>query len=409
MHRRTFLGLAGALATAGLAGFPARPAGAQADRALWWSPKPLELQRPVVLEWRYLAGRLSLDGAEIGIVVSVASYNEVRNPLTGQVLQQPRYELLVARQEFASGAHVSRVYSRPNTTPSYAAGVYSFAAGGAAATWGLAADGTYSLSVSSPELSLGGLTLRPLTPLVPEGGDGETTVAKFGPALVNSDYYNDWVAIERGGQLVGYGRLDIQTLRPTGIAAPTGFSHHWFALAARAGADEVLLSAYQLVSEQTYWYCTLGRRAPGGQWSVTPLSWESAGVAHPLAVQILAWQPQRNQDGSVSAPARRTGQRWRVTLGRAAPGDVLDLDLPVQPGQFLQGARIQGVIAGQAMQEAIGTTAAGLVAGVPLSDVRFTVAESTFSEPGEPLAPLPPPTYPPPANRPTIYLPLTRA
>lgn len=389
MRRRTFLSLMGALAAAGAAGLPARPAAAQADRATWWRPQPLTHLRPVVLEWRYLAARVTLGGADIGVVVSVASYNEVPNPFPPPaVLQQPRYELLVARQEFdGAQRHVSTVYAKPNSTPSFSANTYSFAEGPASASWELRDDGTYGLSVATPELTLADLTLRPLTPLVPEGGDGEITVAQFSPALVNSDYYNDWVAVEQAGQVIGYGRLDMQTLRPTTIARPTAFSHHWFALAGRAGADEIWLSAYELVSEQTYWHCTLGRRAPGGAWSVDHLSHATAGVAHPLRVQILDWQPQLGQDGRPVTPARRTGRRWRVSLGRNAPGDTLDLDLAVLPGQFLQGARISGVITGQAMQESLGTDARGLVGGAGLADVRFTVAESTFSEPGEPPVP----------------------
>jgi hypothetical protein len=379
MRRRQFLGLMAALAAAGAAA-PAvlRLGYAQATRERWWPPQPFNLpQSPVVLEWRYLAGRITEGGADYGFVVSVASYNAV------PPFQLPRYELLVARQGLSDGAdHASRVYVQPNTTPAFDANTYRFDYQEADVTWALGGDGVYSLSVSSPELSLGSLTLHPVSDLIAEGGDGDLPIAAFGSALVNSDYYNDWVVIKRAGEPIGYGRLDIQTLRPTIFTPPTGFSHHWFAVAGRrADGEEVWLSAYELISEQTFWYYTLGRRAPGGEWRVESLSYASPGVAHPLTVEIRAWQPQLRQDGTPTDPPKRTGVRWRVRLGRAAPGDVLDLDLPVLPGQFLQGARISGVIVAEAMQEAVGTTLDGSVGGAALAEVYFTLAESTYSEP----------------------------
>lgn len=319
MRRRQFLGLLAALAAGAAGSSTTHRAIAQAERNRWWSPQPFALDAPVVLEWRYLAGRLIVGGEPIGFVLSVASFN-----------------------------------------------------------------GTYSLSVSSPELSLSDLALRPQTPFVAEDNAGSLTVARFGSALVNSDYHNDWVAVEQSGEVIGYARLDLQTLRPTGIATPTGFQHHWFAVAGQAGADQIWLSAYELVSEATYWYMTLGRLRPGGDWSVEQFSGSSPGVAYPLRVSILDWQPHPDRDGAVSTPARRAGKRWRISAGRAAPGDILNLDLEVLPGQFLQGARISGVITGEAMQEAVGTTARGLVGGAPLGNLRFILAESTYSEPGEP-------------------------
>lgn len=366
-----------ALAAAGAAGAAApRPGYAQTTRERWWPPQPFDFLRRVVLEWRYLAGRITEGAEDYGFVVSLASYNAV------PTIQTAHYDLLVARQDLIGDqGHVSQIYTQPNTTPNFSANVYRFASQGADVTWALGSDGAYSLSVSSPKLTLGDVTLRPISALIAEGGDGDLPIAKFGAAFVNSDYYNDWLVIERAGQAIGYARLDIQTLRPTTLAEPTGFSHHWFAVAARlADGEEVWLSAYKLISEQTYWYCTLGRRAPAGTWSVESLSYESAAVAHPLEVEIIEWQPQLRQDGTPTEPKRRTGRRWRVRLGRTTPGDLLDLELEVRPGQFLQGARISGVITADAMQESVGKVLSGSVSGVAITEAYFTVAESTYSE-----------------------------
>jgi hypothetical protein len=378
MRRRTFLGLLSALATLPAALPAARQALAQSDRLTWWdraAPAPLPPEI-VVLEWRYLAGRITADEEDFGFVVSLAEYYPPLN--TTQFPPQ----LLVMRQDLAGDAgHATSAY--PSTavydTPS---ATYTYTATGgaaAAASWRLdEAAQRYELSVSSPELSLGDLTLESVGALIPEAGTGEIVTAQFDGATIFSDYHADWVTIRREGAIIGYGRLDMQTIRPGGLPQSSNFFHHWFTLAAEASGEPVWVSAWRIESNVSSWVVTVAR-GEGASWRVESVTEATAGIAFPLQVTLLDYQPQPVPPG---APARRTGRRWRLSAGVAAPGDLIDLEIAVPPGQFISGARVAaGFGALGAMQEAIAAEANGTVGGAPLESVRFAVAESTFSEP----------------------------
>lgn len=400
MRRREFLGLMAALAGAGAGalGMPAAPMAAQVDRLRWWAPYPLVGPDGEVmgLEWRYLAGLISDAGKPTGFVVSLVTYSNI------PFVQAGRYELLVMREDLTGAEpHRTRTYQGALTYDAATAS-YSFSGpDSSSASWRLdSAAGSYSLSVSTAELTLQGLTLLPAGPMIAESGDGVITDATFSGVEVFSDYYADWVAFQRAGETIGYGRFDIQNLKTRGLARPTGFSHHWFGIAAEAAGQPVWVSAWRLVSEKTYWVVTVARGS-GATWTVESFTEASPGFAHPLAVEILEWQPQPVPAGEA---ARRTGRRWRVTAGRLLPGDLLDLDISVPPGQFIGDLRVAaGVTSTSRMQEAITGTAAGSVAGAAFGNLRFAVAESTYSEldPGQqptpsPTTPTPSPTTPTP-------------
>lgn len=374
MHRRQFLGLLAALAAAGAAGGDAvRRVAAQTDRSLWWSPAPGGTLPPnrVVLEWRYLAGRISEAGQDVGFVVSLADFN-------APFVDPP--QLLVMREDLAGATpHRAQVYPG-SLTYDAASATYRFAAssGAAAATWRFdSASQRYTLSVVSPELELGELTLIPQGALIPEAGTGQITTATFGGVDIFSDYYADWVTISRGGANLGVGRLDMQSIRPAAFTLPTGFSHHWFAVAAESEGAPVWLSAWRLVSERSFWVVTIARNS-GASWSVESFTERTPDIAYPLSVEVRDWQPQPVADGE---PPRRTGRRWLLSAGRSAPGDLLNLVVSVAPGQFISGARVgAGLTTTPLMQEAVGNTASGSLQGVALGPVRLVVAESTFSE-----------------------------
>lgn len=382
MRRRQFLGLLATSVAAG-AGWTAgrRSARAAVERSTWWRPAPGNTLPPnrVVLEWRYLAGRITAGAEDFGFVVSLAAFNSPLN-------DPP--QLLVKRQDFSgAGEHRSRVYTGFLAYESVTAS-YTFVAtdGAATVTWRYdAANQTYTLNLVSPEVTLANMTLVPQGDLIPEGGGGEIAIATFGSVDVRSDYYADWVAIRQGNTDVGTGRLDMQTIRPTGFVLPTGFSHHWFALAAEVSGAPVWISAWRLVSDRAFWAVTIARGS-GATWNVEAFTETSTGVAYPLTVELLTRQ---QQPVPIGMPPRRTGRRWRLTAGRNAPGDVLDVTPGVPEGQFITGARVSSSLAmAPLMQEAIGDEFRGVVQGQPLNRPRLIVAESTFSEPANTWLPL---------------------
>lgn len=403
MRRRQFLGLMAALAAAGAAApaatRPARAAGP--DRLTWWDPatNPSAPATYVALEWRYLAGRITTDTEDFGFVVSLADYNPLILPAPLPSPVNWNYqELLVMRQDFTGdGAHATRTYRAGITGGglSYdaATATYSFQDPdnpGVGASWRFDnATQTYTLSVATPELTLGNLLLTPAGPLIPEGGTGTVEsgeiVVNDLPVKVSSDYYADWVAVSAGGEQVGYARLDMQTLKPSfGQGGATSFSHHWFCLACTLADDTpAWVSAWQIVSGATpVWAVTIAT-GRGATWRVSSATGDSdppfAGV-QPLAIQILDWQGVPDTD-----PARRTGKRWRLFHGVGALGDALDLELSVPEGQFVAGARIS-TETGVAMQESAGIAASGRVGGKAIKSVEFVMAESTYNEP-EPSGP----------------------
>lgn len=389
MRRRTFLGLLGALAAAPAARHAA--AAGPIDRLTWWDPAPTRTQLGefVALEWRYLAGRVATGGADFGFVVSLADYNP-NEPF----ISTDRQELLVMREDLTGAqAHATATYAG---TLSYSAATatYSFVADASptiTASWRLdTAAQRYTLSVASPALTLSGLQIAPVGALIPEGGTG---VVKSGsltipgipaPFEALSDYYADWATLSLGGSPVGVGRLDMQTIRPAlGGAGGTGFSHHWFALAATLqDATRAWVSGWQIVTgATTAWGVTVARGAGAG-WSVASVGSDRGfSGAEPLGVDILAYQAVPGQ----SQPAR-TGRRWRLRAGQAAASDLIDLDIAVAPGQFIQGARVSAAT-NIPMQESVGAAARGLIGGAAIATAQLAIVESTFSEPGVAAAP----------------------
>jgi hypothetical protein len=430
MHRRHFLSLIGGLAGAALLARSRFGATgvmyAQADdRTVWWPPQPFDFARRVVLEWRYLAGRYTGNGEDFGFVCSLVDYKEVRNPLNNEVLQAARQELIVMREDFTgAGSHATRTYSG---TLAYnpATRTYTFTTPDAPAVTAIfafdVATTSYALNLASPELTLADVTLRPAGNLIPEGGDGDITSGNLGTATVLSDYYADWLTIEQDGAQVGLARLDMQTIRPQGVPdAFSGFSHHWFALAGTlSDCTPVWISAWQIISGgETVWTVTVARGREAS-WSVASYTEETANMAEPLAIDILAWQPQPVNPSDPTAPARRTGKAWRLRAGTDAAGDLIDLNLAVPPGQFIESIRVSNSREAQ-MQEAAGAVASGVVGGATLQQVTFLLAESTYAEvdPDPTAAPTPdapivsppaaPDCEPEPEPEVRVYVPLIR-
>lgn len=396
MDRRTFLTLIGGGGLAAGAAWLLRPqplappptVSAQGiDRLDWW---PLTTTfPPVALEWRYLAGRITTEGDDLGFIVSISNFNEILNPNPAlPPLQAARSEMLVMREDVTgSDPHATESYVGSLIyTPGTAAATYSFngtneennTVGTATLAW-QSGNNVYTLSFISPVLSLNNLTLRPLGDLIPEGGDGNIPIAQFAIGGVTSRYHADWVTIEQNGEPVGHGRLDIQDVRPTGPS--TGFSHHWFAVVTQIGSAEVRVSFWELIStatNTTYWVVTIAR-LEGSTWTVTSYT-EESDVSHMLDVQILEWQ---NQPGvPANQPARRTGRRWRVRMGQTNPGDVIDLTIGVAEGQFIDNGRVANQSTGitYPMQEAVSLDASGTVNGATIGTVHLAVAESTYNE-----------------------------
>lgn len=383
MRRRQLIGLMAALAAAEAAA-PAIRRLAAVDRLTWWdqaalSPNPLDDPKQgkfVAVEWRYLAGRVTRRDEDFGYIVSITDHNPLE-PFVGADYQ----ELIVMRQGLTGAqAHSTRTY---RGALSYSGATYSFVPEGGSspiASWSLdTAAQRYTLSVSTPELTLTNLLLTPQGTLIPEGGDGEVIsgniIVSDVPIQVRSDYYADWVAVSSGGTLLGLARLDMQTIRPTLGSGGGAFSHHWFCLACTLADDTpAWVTAWRIVSGASATWCVTVATGRDATWSVASTTDEQFAGAQPLSVEILDWQSIPG-----TSPTRRTGSRWRIQQGQAAAGDTLDLAIAVPPGQFIQNAR-SSTATSISMQEAVGTSASGRVGGKTITSVAFAVAESTYSE-----------------------------
>jgi hypothetical protein len=374
MNRRTFLTLARSIAVGAAVpiAWPSSLGAAPIDRTSKWQPNPTD-----VVQWRYAAGRITDSGEDYGFIVSIS---ETKVPPQSQ-------ELLVERQDF-TGNQAFKATSYPGTyIYNSSSRTYTFQAspGQASATWQWD-DGAqvYRLSVSSPELSLSNVVLRPQGDVIPEGGDGIIGVGERLGIQVGSDYHADWAAIEIGGVQKGFARVDMQGLYPVFQAAAiepaqTGndYDHHWFAVAGQSDGKPVWISAWRIETENgPFWDVTIAQGSHGTAhpWSVSSTTEESTAVA-PLAVSVLASQPLGSLDPSLSELS--TGQRWRITAGVLQPGDLIDLDIAVPPGQFVTDARLGAAGDLLWIEEAVGVVAAGTVAGKPLTNVTLAVAETT--------------------------------
>jgi hypothetical protein len=373
MKRRTFLTVVGGVAawSAATIVLPGpRSAAAAIDRKAKWAPNN------DVVQWRYAAGRIT-DGAEdFGFIVSIS---EAKFPSQSQ-------ELLVERQDF-TGNQAFKAKSYPGMyTYNSSSGTYTFQSSPAlaSATWQW--DDTnkiYNLNLTSPELSLSNVVLRPQGDLIPEGGDGDIRVGERLGIQVGSDYHADWTVIEIGGVQKGVARVDMQGLYPAFQAAATAlaqtgtdYDHHWFAVAGQRGGEPVWISAWRIETQNgPLWDVTIARGGGGSYSSVPSSTTEESGVAYPLTVQLLAWQPLGTVDPALSDLS--TGQRWRITAGVSQPGDLIDLDITVPPGQFVTGARLGAAGGLSWMEEAVGVVAVGTVAEQALSNVTLAVAETT--------------------------------
>jgi hypothetical protein len=332
----------------------------------------------VLLEWRYLAGRISDTTRDFGFVVSLVEYKNI--PL----LQAGRRELIVMRQDFKTGAHQTRTYVG---SLSYNVGTQTFsftcteAGVSATATWSLNAD-VYTLSLATSELTLSDVTLTPAGAMIPEGGAGTVSIGDLGGLKVGSDYYADWVRISEGAAQVGYARLDIQTITPQSVTVPdpaAKLTHHWFALAGELSGQPVWVSAWRMVNDTSLsWGLTIAR-GTGASWQVE--SYTGAGdtpdLAHPLEVLVLDWQAVPDSD-----PALRTGRRWSIRAGKTDPDDLINAIIDVPVGQFIKDARVLNVSSrGSQMVEAVGTAGASTVFTDALTAVFFSIGETTYSEP----------------------------
>ncbi len=378
INRRTFLALVGGAAAWSVA----RP-------ALSWRQRPVAIDRTpiwrpstsIAVEWRYAAGRITEQPQDYGFVVSMTD-----------VRFEGTQELLVQRQDFSgAGAYASKSYPGTLTYTSSSA-TYTFrdAQAQTLATWQWdQAALVYRLTVMTPELTLQQAVLVPQGDLIAEGGDGTIDVGTVAGIRVASEYYADWAVIELSDKAVGVARVDMQDLRPgTAFGAgvdgrsPSGrdaaapaqtigdYDHHWFALAGELEGAPVWVSAWRIETPAgPRWNVTIATSSPS--WLATSFTEESAAVA-PLAVQVLAWQ---ELPPAAALVGRSTGAAWRLTAGTEQPGDLIDIECAVPPGQFSSSGRQSGIGSATVIEEAVGTLATGTVQGKPLANVTLVVAE----------------------------------
>jgi hypothetical protein len=353
------------------------PALAAIDRTSKWKPSARSL---LAAEWRYVAGRITDSDRDYGFVVALM---DIKFP-------QPTQELLVERQNLrGDGAFFTNSYTG---TLEYdtASATYTFQAAlsqvSAVLQWDDQAH-LYWLTIMSPELTLVNIVLRPPGDLIPEGGDGTIGVGQVNGVQVGSDYFADWAVVEIADVPKGFARIDMQGLYPAlttlgsaGTSAAPGqaqadYDHHWFAVAGQLAGQPVWISAWRIEgSSGPLWDVTVAR-ASGVNWQVTSTTEQSVAVA-PLMVYPLAYQALPPSAGPAFGAAR-AGTRWRLSAGVAKPGDLIDLEIIVPPGQFPDGARF-GLAAGLSwVEEAVGVTASGTVGGQTLNNVTLAVAEST--------------------------------
>lgn len=384
LNRRQFIHAIGAATLAavashtipGIAGLSA-----QTVRLDKWQPNLSNL-----IEWRYLAGRLTDATQDFGFILSVSF---IRLP------GSERQELLVQRQDFSgSGVFVGNTYSG---TLSYnaATSTYTFLDETAVASVTWAWDETaqqYQITANTPELTLDGLVLQPQGTLIPEGGDGLINVGRAQGIPVISNYDADWVAISQNGLEKGVGRLDMQGLRPSFLqkfdlsnqfngpdiqntnrrdVEPSGYDHDWFAVAAElADGTAVWISTWRIEDDISgpYWTTTIATGS-GQSWQIaTSLTEENSQT--PLNVVEQAYQPLPPSTG---AEHLRVGRVWRIQ----APNNALDITVGVISGQLTISPRHAGLLGQAFMVEAVGTEASGTVNGVPIVSTKLAVAEST--------------------------------
>ena len=384
MRRRTFLKAAAALAAVTQLQPGARSLLASGPtRSQHWP-----WQSGDVLQWRYLAGRMTLAGQDTGIIVSISRRLNSNFSYS--------YDLLVERQALPSGTFAAKTYSGTTSYDATSA-TYSFANSDSSATaswqYDAAADG-YKLSVTTAELTLTNLTLTPQSDLIPEGG-GTISVGKFYDVRFSSDYHADWVAVSSAGTPIGSARLDMQGVFPAEFNSPdlsqNDYDHHWFAIDAVQAGQPVRVSCWRIeTADAPVWCVTVAQ--PG----VATVSYTSDSPAvQPLTVTPLTFQPQPSPSTLV------TGSTWHISCGIVANGDLLDLVVGngIPLGQFAP-ARQSSVSGTNYLLESIGAGVRGTVRRRPLTSHAFVVAESSVELPADT-----PPVAPPSLVTTAVYLP----
>ena len=360
LSRRNFLKLS-SLAALGYMTDKFVPAlASQSDRLTEWAPN--SLASGTAVEWRYVAGRIVDSGEDYGFI---ASLSDLRVLGTQQ--------LLVERKNFIGDDNFTENKYDGKLTYNAGTHTYTFEADSQIlAMWQW--DDTnqfYRLTVTTTELTLTDVVLKPQGDLIAEGGDGDIRVGQFQNISVGSDYHADWTIIELGGQPKGVARVDMQGLRPISFESTSvsDYDHHWFVVAAELANDQsVWISAWRIEDANgPYWVVTIASGS-GTEWKIErSLTQETS--TEPLTVEILAWQAiPLPQDKS------ETGYQWHIVGPN--PAD-LDIVITVPTGQFTTGAPLQGVGGPSIMQEAIGLDVTGTILGQTISNVSLAVAEST--------------------------------
>lgn len=346
------------------------------------------------IQWRYLAGRITRENEDFGFVVSLAE-----NKVPGFESQ----ELLVQRQNFTEEENFVGTTYKGQLTYDENTATYTFVneQGQELARWQWQENTqTYQIQVQTEELALFSLELQPQGSLIPEGGDGEICVGHLGTEKVLSTYHADWTEIKTNGATVGVARLDMQDLRlasgvenvgdwvkkwsrrklqgdesvPVAEAGPKpDYDHHWFSLAVtlKTGA-KVYLSCWRIEDEVTgspFWDVTIATKQDE-QWLVH--SWtEENIVSNPLEITTTFWQPVPDSESKES-----TGCGWHLKAGESEVGDLIDLEVDIPEGQFIQG-EISPRGLQSWMEEGIGTDAKGTILGIEIESVQVVAAEST--------------------------------
>ncbi len=400
LSRREFLALSGSVVTWYLTEqtFPRlRQRNLAAERLTEWPPNLSDL-----VEWRFVAGRIVEGAQDFGFVISISS---IRVP--GSTSQ----ELFVQRQDFSNQQeYASQTYAGTLTyEPISATYTFQDETNQELITWQW--DETaqvYHLTLTTAELTLTNLVLRPQGELIPEGGDGQILVGRFQGILIASDYHADWTEIEIDGQVKGTARLDIQGLRPS-LTSSTArqksshwlkerdyssrtvqqevpitkarsanekndddYDHHWFALAVELeDGSSAWISGWRIEDVGgPFWAVTIAR-GQGPSWEIALSLTEESGL-DPLEVTTLAWQDIPPE--IVTAQNRsRVGRKWRLAL----PTETIDLEIAVPPGQFLANPPQSGLGGQLWMEEGVGLEATGTVLGKSISSVKVALAEST--------------------------------
>lgn len=397
MDRREFLKLAGLVTLWPLS--VSLPVGSKikataVNRLEKWQP-----QNTLPIEWRYAAGRILDSSQDFGFIISMSAIK-----ITGAESLQ----FSVQRQNFnGNQEYAGKTYTGVLTYDS-ASATYTFQDENAQtlATWqwdDQPGQQVYKLTVTTPELTLTNVVLKPQGPLIPEGGSGNIHVGQIAGIYISSEYHGDWTSIEINGQEKGVARVDMQGLRRvssashvmTGFGAWLGhqgelghspvsaeavqaadstddYDHYWFAVAVELNDGPAWVSAWRIEDTQgPFWGLTIARYS-GASWQVvlSLTEQDNNSIAAPLEVTTLAWQNLPTSAGSKQS----TGMKWRLTAGVNQPNDAVDIQVSVPPGQFISNTKHT---LGGWLEEGVGLEVEGTILGNPISSIKMAAAETT--------------------------------